>query len=119
MRDMEVPFSGKVIDRQSRGMRLPSLKCVLIGIVVAFVGFLILAPIGALIMGASAEGLGAIVEALRAPDVLRAFWLTLFISLIIVVAHAVFGTIVAWVLVRHTFPGRRVVNALIDLPFAV
>jgi sulfate transport system permease protein len=63
--------------------------------------------------------LGAIASALLQPDVLRAFGLTLEIAGIVVVVHAVFGTAVAWVLARHNFRGRRLVNGLIDLPFAV
>jgi sulfate transport system permease protein len=91
----------------------------LIGLVAAYVGFLILAPIAALIGGAFQDGLGAMVAALSEPDVLSAFGLTLWISLIVVVVHVVFGTAVAWVLVRHRFPGRSLLNSLIDLPFAV
>jgi sulfate transport system permease protein len=91
----------------------------LIGIVLAYAAFLILAPIGALIAGAFEQGLGPVIEALTQPQVLAAFGLTLTIALIVVVIHTVFGTAVAWVLVRDHFPGRNLINALIDLPFAV
>jgi len=56
----------------------------LIGLVAAYVGLLILAPIGALVAGAFAEGFGAILRALSQPDVLLAFWRTLYIALITV-----------------------------------
>jgi len=91
----------------------------LIGIVVSYMGMLILAPLGALLSGAFAQGLGAIFGALSDPQVLGAFWRTLLISLIVVVIHATCGTAVAWVLVRQHFRGRRILNGLIDLPFAV
>ena len=91
----------------------------LIGIVLAYVAFLILAPIGALIAGALQEGIGAVMAALTQPDVVAAFGRTLLIALIVVVIHAVFGTAVAWMLVRDRFSGRDLINALIDLPFAV
>ena len=91
----------------------------LIGVVVLYAGVLILAPLAGLVSGAVAHGLGAIASALLQPDVLRAFGLTLEIAGIVVVVHAVFGTAVAWVLARHNFRGRRLVNGLIDLPFAV
>lgn len=91
----------------------------LIGIVIAYVGVLILAPIVALISGALAEGLGAIAAALRQPDVLSAFQRTLLISLVTVVVHATCGTATAWVLVRQRFRGRRILNALLDMPFAI
>lgn len=91
----------------------------LIGIVAGYAAFLILAPIAALIRGALQEGLGAIVTALGAPDVIEAFKLTLQIAIIVVVIQTIFGTAVAWVLVRQRFRGRDLINGLIDLPFAV
>lgn len=91
----------------------------LIGLVIGYVASLILAPIGGLIAGAMQEGLSPVIEALTAPDTIAAFGQTLLIGLIVVVIHVVFGTTVAWVLVRHRFPGRDLLNGLIDLPFAV
>jgi sulfate transport system permease protein len=91
----------------------------LIGIVVGYMGVLILAPVGALITGAFSYGLAAISEALSDPQVLTAFWLTLLLSVISVVVHALCGVALAWVLVRDRFPGRRILNGLIDLPFAI
>ncbi|HEY1011941.1 MAG TPA: sulfate ABC transporter permease subunit [Herpetosiphonaceae bacterium] len=94
-------------------------RWLLIGLVVAYIGGLILAPIGALVTGAFANGLGAIAEALSEPDVLSAFWRTLLISLVTLAVHGVFGTMVAWILVRHRFAGRRLINGILDLPFAI
>lgn len=91
----------------------------LIGLVVAYVGILILAPLLRLLFGALEQGITPVVTALSDPAVLYAFWLTLWISLLTVAVHALFGTLVAWVLVRHRFPGRKVLNGLIDMPFAV
>jgi sulfate transport system permease protein len=95
------------------------IRRILIAAVLIYVGTLILAPIGALLVGAFRNGLGAILEALSQPDVLAAFWLTIKISLIVVLVHTVFGTIVAWVMVRDRFPGRALLNGLIDMPFAL
>ncbi|WIG59057.1 MAG: Sulfate transport system permease protein CysW [Ktedonobacterales bacterium] len=95
------------------------MRWLLIGIVVAYVAILILAPVGALIVGAFSHGVGALLATLRDPDAQAAFSLTLQISLITVAVHTIFGTVVAWVLVRHRFRGRRWLNALIDLPFAI
>ena len=95
------------------------IRRILIATVLIYVGTLILAPIGALIAGAFKNGLGAIFEALNQPDVIAAFWLTIKISLIVVLVHTVFGTIVAWVMVRDRFPGRALLNGLIDMPFAL
>jgi len=105
--------------RSSTVSQRPWLKWLLIGIAVAYLMVIILAPLGALLAGAFSGGLGAIAEALSEPDVLSAFWRTLLISVVVVLFHAVCGTAVAWVLVRHNFRGRRLLNGLIDLPFAV
>jgi sulfate transport system permease protein len=91
----------------------------LVGLAWVYVGGLVLAPVVALIAGAFSEGLGEIVSALARPAVLAAFQRTLGIAAIALVVHGVFGTLVAWVLVRHRFWGRRLLNGLIDLPFAV
>ena len=95
------------------------IRCLLIAAVLIYVGTLILAPIGALLAGAFQSGLGAILKALSQPYVLAAFWLTIKISLIVVLVQTVFGTIVAWVMVRDRFPGRTLLNGLIDMPFAL
>ncbi|MCL4299247.1 MAG: sulfate ABC transporter permease subunit [Anaerolineae bacterium] len=91
----------------------------LIAVVMAYAALLVIAPLVSLTMGAFREGVGAILEALSQADVLASFWRTLLVSLIVVTVHATFGTIVAWVMVRHEFPGRDLLNGLIDMPFAV
>ncbi len=91
----------------------------LIGLVAAYMGVLVLAPLAALAFGALREGVPAVLRALGAADVVAAFQLTLVIGLICVAFHLVFGALVAWVLVRDSFRGRRLVSGLIDLPFAV
>ena len=91
----------------------------LIGVVIAYVSILILAPLTALTFGAFEQGFGAIVDSFNHSFVLTSFWNTLWISLVVVIIHAVFGTIVAWVFVRHRFPGRNLINALVDMPFAI
>jgi sulfate transport system permease protein len=92
---------------------------VLIALVVGYVAFLIITPITALAIGAFEQGLGASLASLNQPEIFSSFWNTLWISLMVVVVHAIFGTIVAWVFVRHRFPGRDLINGLVDMPFAV
>jgi len=87
--------------------------------VVAYMTILMLAPIAALVASAFSEGIVNVVSALANQKVLRAFGLTILIAAISVVVHAVFGTIVAWTLVRQRWPGQRLLNGLIDLPFAI
>lgn len=95
------------------------LRRVLVGIALAYAGILILAPIAGLFLGAFANGIGEALAIFRDPQVLKAFGLTVRISLIVVVIHAVFGTAVAWMLVRDQFPGKSLINGMVDLPFAV
>jgi sulfate/thiosulfate transport system permease protein len=91
----------------------------LIGVVIAYAAMLILAPLTALVSGAFSEGLAASLRALSDPDIFSAFLRTLYIALITVAVHAVFGTALAWVLVRYRFRGHWLLNGVIDLPFAV
>ncbi len=95
------------------------IRRLLIAVVVLYVGVLILAPIASIVAGAFRNGVGAVLTALNQPDVIAAFQRTIFIALVVVFAHLFFGTIVAWVLVRDRFPGRDVINGLIDMPFAI
>jgi len=94
-------------------------KWILIAVVVGYVAFLIVTPIAALAYGALERGIAASISSLNDPDVFTAFWNTLWISVVVVIVHTLFGTIVAWVFVRHRFPGRNLINGLIDMPFAV
>lgn len=91
----------------------------LIWLVALYTTILIVFPIAALFPGAFSEGMGTAVATLSNSAFLAAFWLTLQIAFISVLIHALFGTILAWVLVRYRIPGRALMNALIDLPFAV
>ncbi len=109
-----IGFSRPVGGRAERWVRR-----LLIGTVLAYVGLLVLAPIGALLVGAFAAGPQAFLAALNRADHLAALRLTVGIGLITVVIHAVLGTVVAWVLARDNYPGRALLNALVDMPFAV
>jgi sulfate transport system permease protein len=109
---------------RSRGTWLDKVKTkwpagILIALVVGYVAFLIITPITALALAAFEEGIGASLASLNDPAIFTAFWNTLWISLVVVIIHAVFGTIVSWVFVRNRFPGRDLINGLVDMPFAV
>jgi sulfate transport system permease protein len=105
---------AKLIRREN-----PWIRRGLIGIVCLYVGGVILLPIAALAAGAFQEGLAAVLASLSQPDVLAAFWLTMKIGIIVTSVHAVFGTLVAWVFVRDRFPGRNLINGIIDMPLAI
>ena len=91
----------------------------LITLVILYMGFLIIAPIGALIKGTFESGLMPVLQSLSSPSLLAALWLSLKIALIVVSIQAIFGTVVAWIIVRQDFFGRAVLNGLIDIPFSV
>jgi sulfate transport system permease protein len=80
---------------------------------------LVLLPVAALVLKSTGGGLSAFWRDITRPEALAAVKLTLITSAIAVCLNAVFGTLLAWVLVRDEFRGKRVVNALIDLPFAL
>jgi sulfate transport system permease protein len=80
---------------------------------------LILLPLAALVWKAQGLGLSGIWDTVSASDARSAFELTIACSLIVVIVNAIFGTMLAWVLERDQFFGKRFVNAVIDLPFAL
>jgi sulfate transport system permease protein len=104
-----VPFER----RRRLGRRL------LTGAVLAWVAVLILVPAAALVRGALAGGVAPFWNALTSPDALRAFRLTLGITLVATAVNTVFGLAFAVVLVRQRFWGKTLVDGLVDLPFAV
>jgi sulfate transport system permease protein len=80
---------------------------------------IVLIPLAAVVAKSLDLGLAEFWDAVTAPQAIAALKLTLVASLIVVAVNAVFGTVIAWVLVRDEFPGKRVINSLIDLPFAL
>ena len=89
------------------------------GAVISYVFLLITLPTLALLQVGLSEGLGAVWQGVSSPQARDAIYLTLVASGIMAVINAVMGTATAWVLVRYDFPGRSVLSALIDLPFAI
>jgi len=84
-----------------------------------YVGVLVLAPITALVNDALQKGLPAFQTALNTPQFWQSFALSLEIALGVVAIQAILGSITAWVIVRHSFPGKSIFNAVIDIPFAI
>ncbi len=89
------------------------------GLLGVYLSVLVLLPIAALLDSATKGGTTAFWHAVSSPEAVAALKLTLIVSAIVVAINALFGTLIAWVLVRDEFPGKGVVNALIDLPFAL
>ncbi len=91
----------------------------LLGAVLAYVALLLLAPVTALLVGAFSAGIDGIASTFGDHAAQAALALSLQIALIATAVNGLFGTIVAWALVRHRFPGRRLLIGLMDLPFAL
>jgi sulfate transport system permease protein len=90
-----------------------------VGVVLLYAATLLLGPLVALVAGALGEGPGTLLRELRRPDAVHALKLTLLLALGATLFNALFGVCVALVIVRQDFRGRGVLNALVDLPFAV
>ena len=87
--------------------------------VTTWLGLIVLLPLAAVVWRSSQGGAASFWHAATAPQALAALRLTFAASLAVVAVNLVTGTLLAWVLVRDEFPGKRAVNALIDLPFAL
>jgi sulfate transport system permease protein len=86
---------------------------------IAYVALLLLLPLIGIVTKAFEPGVSIIGDTLSSPDVQHAFLLTGIITVITVVVTTFFGLVVAWVLVRQRFLGRSLMNAVVDLPFAL
>ncbi|MFN8216852.1 MAG: sulfate ABC transporter permease subunit CysT [Solirubrobacterales bacterium] len=102
------------------GIRLPGLGVGFgRGYVVLYLSLIVLLPLAALTDQSLSEGLGHFWDQVTQPQALRSLRITLEASVLVVLINAFFGTVLAWLLVRDSFPGKSVVNAVIDLPFAL
>jgi len=113
---------GAAVDEAATGGRVrPRLgEWVVVAIALVYAALLLFAPLAALARGALSRGLGTFFEALSTPDAVSAIKLTFLLAVGATAINTVFGVAAAWLLVRdRKFPGRRFVNGLVDLPFAV
>jgi sulfate transport system permease protein len=84
-----------------------------------YLALLVVAPVSMVFYRAFEHGLAAAWDAVTTPPAQHAFYLTMIVTLIAVPANAVFGVLTALLLARRDFPGKRLLNAIVDLPFAV
>ena len=94
-------------------------RAALIAVSVGFLGLLLLAPLGAVLVQALAKGFGEWLVSLRDPDTISSIKLTLLTAAIVVPVNTVFGICAAWAIARFEFRGKSLLVTLIDLPFAV
>lgn len=95
------------------------VPALLVIIVLIYAAALLVAPILAILNGALEEGIGTVLAEITSPDALQALRLTFVIAVLASATNVILGLITAWVLVRHNFPGKTLLNALVDLPFVV
>jgi sulfate transport system permease protein len=108
------PPGDRAADRTPRPARL-LLRSVALG----YLALVLVLPVGAVAWRAFAGGVAPVWQAVTTPDALHALRLTLLIAGIAVPLNTLFGVACSVVLVRHRFPGRRLLDAVIDLPFAI
>jgi sulfate transport system permease protein len=97
---------------------LPGFKITL-GFTLFYLSMIVLIPLSALLFKTFTLTWQQFVTAVSSPRVLASYQLTFGASFVAAVVNAVFGLLVAWVLVRYTFPGKKIIDALVDLPFAL
>lgn len=97
---------------------LPGLKLSL-GITLIYVALIIALPLVALVMKAAGLGLSDYWAIISAPRAVASYMVTALCALAATIFNVFFGLALAWVLVRYEFPGRRLLDAIVDLPFAL
>jgi sulfate transport system permease protein len=90
-----------------------------VGVVMLWLSVIVLLPLAALTTKSLDGGLGAFWDSVSSRQAVAALRFTLIVSVVVAAINAVAGVAIAWTLVRDRFPGRRLVNAVIDLPFAM
>jgi sulfate transport system permease protein len=107
------PFSTR-----ARTRALPGLSITL-GFTLTYLSLVVLVPLAALLLRAAGLGFAGWWEVLTSSRVLHALELSFGGALVAAAINAVFGTLIAWTFVRYDFPGRRLLQAMVDLPFAL
>ena len=103
----------------TRGLGVRGTTSLRIGVATLWLSVIVLLPLAAIVWQSAKGGWSAFVTAVTSPSALDSFRVTLTISAAVTVINVFFGLLVAWVLVRDDFPGKRLVDAVIDLPFAL
>src|SRR4029079_6842223 len=90
-----------------------------LGLTTTYLSLIVALPIAALVFESTNDGARGFWEVVSSPEAVSALKLTLWTSIAVALLNAVLGTVTAWVLVRDSFRGKALVNAVIDLPFAL
>src|SRR5215467_3665558 len=106
-------------ESRKRTDRPRGIEWALVALAILYPVALAAGPLLAIVWGALSSGFGAMMRQLTSPEAVNALRLTLLLSFAATALNTVFGLVVALVLTRDEFKGRRVLNGLIDLPFAL
>jgi sulfate transport system permease protein len=109
---------ANVLTRRAPKRVLPGFRITL-GFTLFYLGLIVLIPLSALILKTFTLTFDQFVAAVTSPRVMASYRLTFGASLIAASVNALAGLLVAWVLVRYKFPGKKIIDALVDLPFAL
>ena len=90
-----------------------------LGFTLAYVSFIVLIPLSAVFIKSFVIGWDGLWEILTSERILKSLQLSFSAALIAATVNVIFGLLLAWCLVRYSFPGKRIVDALVDLPFAL
>jgi sulfate/thiosulfate transport system permease protein len=90
-----------------------------LGVVTVWLSVIVVLPLAAVVVRSTDGGLDALWSSVSSRQAVSALRFTLLVSLVVAAINAAAGTLIAWVLVRDEFPGKRAANAIIDLPFAL
>ncbi len=113
------PASDVALPRARRWGLVSARPAIAGALATAYLSLVVLIPIAAVLAESMTDGWAGFWKAISAPQAIAAVKFTVIVSAIVVAINVVTGTLIAWVLVRDDFPGKRTVNALIDLPFAL
>ncbi|MGN9845204.1 sulfate ABC transporter permease subunit CysT [Nonomuraea sp. H19] len=113
------PGGGTPPPRARRGLSGRGGTALGLGSAVLYLSLIVLIPLAAVVWRSQERGIGYFWDAVTTPDAWAALTLTIGASFVVAVINLVMGTVIAWVLVRDRFPGKAVVDTLIDLPFAL
>lgn len=115
---LATPLPAAAVPRRAPRRVLPGFNLTL-GYTVLYLSLIVLIPLSALVFKTFTLSWDQFWAAVSSPRVLASYRLTFGASLIAALVNVVFGLLVAWVLVRYRFPGKKIVDALVDLPFAL
>lgn len=105
--------------KNQRGARVIPGFGLSMGVTVAMLSLLVLIPLSSLFISASQLSFRDFIEVVTSPQIVSGYVVSLSCAFFAALVNAVFGMILAWVLVRYDFPGKRLMDGLIELPFAL